>query len=326
MKIRLSASFILLTLFFIVLLLLCVVYKYIGNGNQSCLTDYKWINSELRCEGRPVINKAGYVQFKNKLVSEIEIMKRQGKADEVSVFFRDLENGPTFGINEDTNFVPASLLKTPIMMTYFRIAEEDSTVLTKSLRFSGEPHDLLSQTIQSEKVLEVGKSYSVDELIFRMIAYSDNRALSLLTSYLKVLSPEKDLITETYHELGIIDPGDNITDEAMTVKAYSSIFRLLYNASYLSKEFSEKGLEYLSYSDYEGGLRFGVPSDIAIAHKFGERYLDTGKQLHDCGVVFYPQNPYLMCVMTRGSNFEDLAEVIGFVSKSVYQEVDSRRQ
>jgi len=27
-------------------------------------------------------------------------------------------------------------------------------------------------------------------------------------------------------------------------------------------------------------------------------------QLHDCGIVYYPETPYLLCVMTKGWNFE----------------------
>jgi hypothetical protein len=41
--------------------------------------------------------------------------------------------------------------------------------------------------------------------------------------------------------------------------------------------------------------------------------------------VYYPQNPYLLCIMTEGDDFNALSEVIGIVSKAVYEEFDSRR-
>lgn len=72
-------------------------------------------------------------------------------------------------------------------------------------------------------------------------------------------------------------------------------------------------------------MRKTIPSDVKVAHKFGERYYGDIKQLHDCGVIYYPENPYLLCVMTIGKDFEDLAEVISHVSDVVYREVDSRK-
>ncbi len=76
----------------------------------------------------------------------------------------------------------------------------------------------------------------------------------------------------------------------------------------------------------------GVPSTVDVAHKFGERTTlasDTEstetKQLHDCGIVYFPENPYLLCVMTRGTDFKVLEGIISDISRMVYEEVDSRR-
>ena len=174
--------------------------------------------------------------------------------------------------------------------------------------------------------MELDKPYTIDELIFRMAAYSDNRAYNLLFEYLTMLSPDDDLILETYNELGMVAPGDDLKLATLSTKTYSSIFRLLYNASYLSKEVSEKALEYLARADYEGGLRKGVPKNIPIAHKFSERKQGDITQLHDCGIVYYPGNPYLLCVFTKGDDFNELSDAIVTVAKMVYEEVDSRRQ
>ena len=100
----------------------------------------------------------------------------------------------------------------------------------------------------------------------------------------------------------------------------------MFNASYLSRESSERGLAYLAHSDFQNGLVAGVPQGITVAHKFGERVSANGaKQLHDCGIVYYPTRPYLLCVMTRGDDFSKLTEVIQSVSRIVYQSVDEQR-
>ena len=69
-----------------------------------------------------------------------------------------------------------------------------------------------------------------------------------------------------------------------------------------------------------------MPSDIQIAHKFGERGIarvgkPEQKQLHDCGIVYYPKRPYLLCVMTRGEDFDKQARIIQDISKIVYTKV-----
>ena len=50
------------------------------------------------------------------------------------------------------------------------------------------------------------------------------------------------------------------------------------------------------------------------------------KQLHDCGIVYYPKHPYLLCVMTRGDSFEYLDDTIRDISHLVYQEVNEHYQ
>jgi beta-lactamase class A len=84
---------------------------------------------------------------------------------------------------------------------------------------------------------------------------------------------------------------------------------------------SNKALEILSTVEFRDGLRAKLPPEIKIAHKFGERGTRDGFQLHDCGIVYYPERPYLLCVMTRGQDMDSLKEVIQDISFMVYSEV-----
>ncbi len=291
--------------------------------HEECGESYRWLNQQLLCAGQPVISKAAYIGLRSELLETISNLQKDGKVGDVALFFRDLQNGPTFNINEHEGFVPASLLKVPLMLTYLRLADDDPSLLSRELVFQGRS-DNFTQTFPPKEALIAGRSYSLDDLLFRLVAYSDNDAWELLYNYLRQISPDFDLLKETYHELGIIEPEDS-ADAIITVKSYASIFRILYNASYLSKENSDKALQYLAKSQFATGLREGVPQSIEIAHKFGERFTEDKMQLHDCGVVYYPQNPYLLCVMTEGRDFGDLSLTISLISEAVYEEVDSRR-
>lgn len=159
-----------------------------------------------------------------------------------------------------------------------------------------------------------------------MIVNSDNLAFGLLDKTLIRLYPDNNVYLRTMQGLGLVNPG-NTTEGTFTVKTYSSLFRQLYNGSYLSLDHSEKALSLLASVKYSKGLPEGVPDNLKIAHKFGERQIADTKeeQFHDCGIVYYPNNPYLLCIMTKGTDLSYLISTVSKISKMTYEEVNSRR-
>jgi beta-lactamase class A len=282
---------------------------------------YEYINPLLECEGA----EESFVEltpFKNKIQGYIETTTRNTRGiDLVSVYFRDLNNGPWFGINEKENFSPASLLKVPLMIAYFKQAEEDPEILKKFLVFERKGFPNTVQTILPSQSIENGKSYTVEDLISRMIIYSDNNAQQLLLENI-----EDKIFKKVYSDFGLEPIEKNAVDTSVTVKTYAGFFRMLFNASYLNKTYSEKSLKLLLGSEFKDGLVAGVPPATPVAHKFGERsFLGSNvKQLHDCGIIYYPQHPYLVCVMSRGENAGDLTSIIHNISGLIYKEVDKQ--
>lgn len=91
----------------------------------------------------------------------------------------------------------------------------------------------------------------------------------------------------------------------LTVKEYASFFRILFNSSYLSADNSERALNLLAHTEYHDALP--SPQGVVVAHKFGEAGTENiERQLHDCGIVYLPDHPYLACIMTRGRDAEKL--------------------
>ncbi len=281
----------------------------------------KLTNPLLECNVAQGIINAPKINFDPDLEDFSQRISRNGSVDEIAVYFRDLNNGPAFGIHEDIGFIPASLLKVPIMMAYFKSAETDPNLLNKEVLAENLPDSNgVVQLVAPEHQLREGEMYTVEELIERMIKYSDNRTVFLLS---KLLPIENQI--SLYTMMGV-DPSI-ITDPAgtITVRQYSSFLRILFNSSFLSQAYSEKALSILTESAFNSGLRAGVPRNIAIAHKFGERSIDGGReQLHDCGIIYYPKHPYLLCVMTRGSDIPALEKAIAAVSGFVYGKVESQ--
>lgn len=295
------------------------------NVKEECTSTLSFINKRLGCDTRYVISKASYAELRDRLVDYIKREEEAGNASVVSIYFRDLHNGPTLGINQNTSFIPASLLKVPLLITLFSLEEEEPDLMKKEIIYKSLPTQV-EQELSEIEPLKEGESYSINTLIERMIVYSDNSSYDLLQAFLVSEYPDKDLFLNTMKELGLVFPRD-ASENAFTTKTYASLYRQLYNASFLSYEKSEKALDLLSRTTFKQGLPSGMPESVKISHKFGRRtnLPNNGVQLHDCGIVYFPQNPYLLCIMTRGTNETNLTKIISHISKDIYEEVESRR-
>lgn len=278
-------------------------------------------NPLLECEFGGDIISSRKEDFTPELTSFVNILKNRPNVSDVAVYFRDLNNGPTSNVNADESFVPASLLKVPMMMSYFSRAETEPALLSKRILFEKASDKITpQQQVPAEETIKEGEAYTVLELIERMIKYSDNQAMALLYEGM----PIKEQI-DLYSLLGVDPKVLSSPSAELTVRQYSIFFRILFNASFLSRAHSEEALSLLSETTFADGIRAGVPKDIIVAHKFGERKFDNGpQQLHDCGIVYYPKHPYLLCVMTRGEDTKTLLRALSETSQFVYDKIDSQ--
>jgi beta-lactamase class A len=307
--------------------------------HEFCESKYDFVNSDLLCSGRgEIISKVQYTDLRFRLEQYFENKKNEGALTDVAVYFRDLHQGPVMGIRETTDFAPASLLKLPLAMMY-ELEEEKNEGYIESIPALG--YASLNQTDQTSggvsamnlnqaypppNEISPNQRYEVSDLIFRMLAYSDNKAFALLAEHM-INTKGAEEFERVYKDLGLISLNQTDAD-FISVRGYASLFRLLYNASYVNAEYSEKLLEYMSQSTFKQGLEAGVPEGVRVSHKFGERgsAQSSELQLHDCGIVYYPENPYVLCVMTKGYDMSELALTIAEISRQVYEEVDSRRK
>ena len=268
-----------------------------------------------------------YVKFKELPLFRPEVEelikkeKEKGAVTRVAVYFRDLSDGMWFGISEREKFTPASLLKIPIMMSYFKLAEKDPGILNKKIKYETPKSQLFSPGIKEKSSAEEGKYYTVDELVRFMIVESDNKASLLLLENLP-----KGELKRTFANFRINPGTGSFEGDFVSLKICASFLRILYNASYLNEELSEKALRYLEECSYRDGIAAaGLPKDIIVAHKFGERFSEeTGeRQLHEIAIVYYPESPYILAVMTSGKDYAQLARVIKDISELVYKNVDA---
>ena len=277
---------------------------------------YDFINPLLACEFTD-LKDSRYIAVENQARAYIKEALLAGRASQVAFYIRGIGTGSWTGLNENESFAPASLYKVPVLITYLKLAETFPDILGEKVVFSL-PIRSDRQNIKPTEHLVTGAEYAIEELLRRMIVYSDNDASLFLLGHI-----DQKYFDEVFSDLGLVPP--SVTDVAkniITPKQYAFFLRILYNASYLSRPASEKALKLLSETDFKDGIVAGIPADIAVAHKFGE-FIDSGNglistiELHDCGIVYASQR-YALCVMTRGKDIGDLEKIIADISRIVY--------
>lgn len=286
------------------------------NDTRQDSSAYTFINPLLEC------GEDSSIQISNKSLellggsirNLISGMKTSGEISDASVYFRELNDGSTIGINQDEYFTPGSLLKVPLALSLYLKSESDPEFLKKKIMFDGGTAPATEHF--TSQVITPGSVYSVEDLVDATLMYSDNNAALILTQLL-----DKNELDKSYSDLGIKTPVSG-SDYSMTVRTYASFFRILYNATLLNRTDSEHLLSILSKATFTQGIVAGVPANVVVAHKFGERAYSgaasQGVQLHDCGIVYKPNDPYLLCVMMRGADYETLAKNIQEISALVY--------
>ncbi|HUD19052.1 MAG TPA: serine hydrolase [Patescibacteria group bacterium] len=291
---------------------------FLPGSKEVRLGGYRFINPLLECQNAEELGTT-LDSLKKSVNDVVSAHVKSGDATIASVYFQDLNNGPWFGINLKAPFSPASLLKLPLLMSYLQQNESDPTFLQKKVTFKTDQDYDKDQTIINGPDLAQGKQYTIEQLLENMIEYSDNNAAYFLFNYLN-----KDQINQVYRDLDMPVLNGSVDTYTLTVRDYALFIRVLYNASYISRASSEQALEFLSKVTYMDGLVAGVPKNVIVAHKFGERVFGDNnekRELHDCGIIYYPAHPYLLCVMTQGSDSTKLTKTIADISTHVYSEV-----
>lgn len=292
-------------------LLMLLIDKGVHQWNaHECREETPFINSDIACGKQIVLKKHAYTNLRNDLYAFIEAQQEKGSLIHLSIYFRDLEDGPVFGIGELDPFAPTGALKLPLAMALFDIAaEQEAPLLDERIRV-GNTEELMT----------------VSTLMFYMLTYDDDASFDVLNAYVQTKPGLKERVQQSFQSVGLIDPRQP-EEPILTVRGYASLVRMLYHASYVSMRDSNLLLEWLAASPDKNGIARGVPKEIEVAHRFGRRAAEQnkGQRLHDCGIVYYPDNPYLLCVVVETNEESVAMYVLKTVSEMVYKEVNSRR-
>lgn len=284
-----------------------------GKIEVKRLNGYKYIKPILFVETEKESSELSSV--KQSIESVLSEFKNKNVITSAAVYIRDYENNAWTVINPDEMYKPGSLLKIPELITFLKMNEKHPGILDEKYLFDKELKTD-KKPVFTSKSIQLGQSYTVRELLKYMIVHSDNNATYILNSIIDV-----DVFKKVFTDLGLNAPDWNASDYPVNVKDVSLFMRALYNASYLSIEDSEYATSLLTQSDFKLGVAASLPKNIQFSHKFGEAGDAVEKQLHETALVYINNRTYLLTIMTKGTSFDKLPEVIKQISAMVYREM-----
>ena len=274
-------------------------------------------NPYLECVGE-IARDEILDKFQDKARSYVREQQQSDQSLEVSWYLRDLVSGAWVGNQETRLYDIASFSKVPTMMYILSEAEHDPDILKQKILFDETMMQIENNLAEyPELQMTDGASYSVGDLLYRTIAYSDNYAFRVLLGYF-----DMDQVESFMQQSGFVYQTDSDGNLYIDAKTYSSLFRMLYNASFLSREASEYALLMLSENVVHDGFMEHLGQDILVSSKFAvHQSFERGSQYHQCGIIYFPDQPHLLCVMTASYNKEPemLSPIVGDIAGILYE-------
>lgn len=261
------------------------------------------------------------------IIEDVAKEESDGKVIRYSYYLRDLTNSAWLGINENDQYDPASMLKVVVALAVYKQNDATPGFVNQYLTYTQELADINAAfPFAPPVVLKVGRSYPIKYLLEEMLSNSDNAAKDLLLSAI-----DQPVLNKIYDDLSIRRPGDeNSAGYTISPVEYSRFLRVLYFGTYdITWKNDDLLLKLLNDSTFTEGLVSGVPSNIHVAHKFGEHVLGSngvvsGVELSDCGIIYHPTHPYLLCVMTEGKDELQLSHFIAQLSRATYDFINKQ--
>jgi beta-lactamase class A len=215
------------------------------------------------------------------------------------VVIKDLDSGREIVFNQHARMPAASLVKIPIMLSCFYAAQERKITLNDTIKLNS------AEKVSGSRVLgdsPAGSLFTVEKLLYPMIAESDNAAANLLINFLGF-----ENLNSYFKKIGLKDT--NLARKMMdfkarregeenytTAKDMAYLLEALYRNKFLNPEVSQKCLGILGQQKINDRIPRKLPRDgTFIAHKTGlERHI-----CHDVGIVYTDKGNFLICVLVK---------------------------
>jgi beta-lactamase class A len=233
----------------------------------------------------------------------IEQMTR-GYEGVVGVSLRNLATGESLSIRGEETFPTASLIKVAVLVALLDEVEKGSIRLNEPLAMIARDRVGGSGVLQH---LHPGLELTVEDAARLMIVISDNTATNLLLDKLNVRTvwtkmealglPHTKIHSKTFLRAtsvamdSSVKYGLGVTTPDETVR----LFALLHEGRAVSPRMDSLAIAILRDNEDWAKLTRWLPDGARAAHKSG----DVDQARNDCGILYGPDAPVALCVMTR---------------------------
>lgn len=277
------------------------------------LKGYKYVHPLYLAE--PKDESPKFAGLKNQIDATIKKATSNHNVQMVSVYLKDFTNDEWMLLNQSEKYHPGSLFKVVTLIAYFRMSEKDPNLLSRQFVFAKKAAP--AQTLSTPS-LKAGNSYMVKELLYHMIVNNDNDATLLLHQHL-----DKAVFHQIFEDLQLPAPA-SIPDTGYrtNTQEYSRFVSAIYEGGYLPLPASEAAIGLLCQTTFKDGILKGVPGGTVVAHKFGEAGIPGNPELHETGIIYRNGQPYLLTIMTRGTDLQKQASLMATISGMVWEEMN----
>jgi len=223
---------------------------------------------------------------------------------EYGVYFEEIETKENFGINSTHQFIAASLIKMPVLITLYREAEAGRINLDQVYKLQVADKRGGAGALQYK---EVGYEISFRDMAKLMGQQSDNTAFNVVS---KALGDEK--IQATIDALGM--KNTSYSENLTTPLDMGTLFRKLYLEKVVSDKDRDEILSFITDTIWEDRIPAGLPKGIKSAHKIGT---EVGV-ISDAGIVFSPK-PFILVIISQEANEIEAKKALPEITKKIYE-------
>lgn len=244
-----------------------------------------------------------FVPLRKQLATEFDKITGQK-----SFYFEYLPDGTSIRNGSDNQLIAASLIKVPLCMNLYKAAELGRIQLDQEVSVtSGELDNAYGDLYQRG----AGTTLTLRQAAQLALEQSDNTATHVIFDHISgLLNADEESLARLD-----VDQNTQAGQAIINAKSYASVLKSLYFSSYLQKQDSQELLSYLTKSMATNRLAKHLPNSVPVAHKIGV-YNATWAE-SDCGIVYAPKRPYVICVMVELPETQADAFIAG-ISKEVY--------
>ncbi len=240
----------------------------------------------------------------------------------MGVAILDLTSGQTLFLHPDEIFPQASSIKIAVLADLYRQSQEGKAKLTDL--YTVQKSDLVPDSFIMNGLTPGVTRVTNRDLATMMVAVSDNSAANVLIDRLGMANVNAlmDSLglkhTRLQRKMMDLKAAGEGRENLSTPREMMTLLADLYGGKVLNQEMTDDFFQMLS-TPKDSFIPRDIPDGVRIANKPGE--LEGVR--NDCGVIFVPNRPFVICMMTTYLQRErDGEAAIGKIAAAAYRMFD----